>query len=96
MANLPAMGIALDPWQIKVMVRQGLVDPATASSSKVEWRRRYQLRRLARLWRTEARVLLRRGMDEVLDDETWAGLQAEAETLRKCADRLLEEVSARG
>jgi hypothetical protein len=94
---LPALelvGVRLDPWQVNLLRVHGLVvhlAVAAPDRSTPAWHR-YQMRRLAGLWRAEARVLLRRGMDEVLDDATWAGLQAEAESLRRCADRLLEEV----
>ncbi|MCB2413678.1 hypothetical protein LGT39_12565 [Demequina sp. TTPB684] len=89
MAMLAVGGVELSPFQRDVA-------RAFIAYRKPDWRRNYHMRRLARVWHSEARVLLRRGMDEVLDDATWAGLQAEAETLRQCADRLLEEVSERG
>ncbi len=92
---LEMVGVVLDPWQVNLMRIHGLLDDEEQDTapdrSSPQWQR-YAMRRLARQWQAEARVMLARGMYERLDDATWSGLQLEAETLRRCADRLLQEV----
>ncbi len=93
LSALVAVGVELQPWQVNLLRIYGLVDhdeDSTPDRSTPQWKR-YAMRRLARQWHTEARVMLARSMDESLDQETWEYLAREAGVLRHCADRLLEE-----
>jgi len=93
---LPALklvGVDLQPWQVNLLRVYGLVDfdeDSTPVTETPQWKR-YAMRRLARQWHAEARVMLARSMDESLDQETWEYLAREAGVLIRCADRLLEE-----
>lgn len=95
LSALGMVGVVLDPWQMNLIRVSGLFDFATDDDSTPvtetpQWKR-YAMRRLARQWNAEARVMLARSMDESLDQETWEYLAREAGVLRRCADRLLEE-----
>lgn len=96
LSALGMVGVVLDPWQMNLIRVSGLFDFATDDDSTPvtetpQWKR-YAMRRLARQWHTEARLMVSRGVyDESLSHEEWEYLAREAKILRKCADRLLEE-----